>query len=450
MADDLDDSLTDELLLETAEPALLCAGERIALVGKLAGMSRRDAQQLIREQGGTVAESPDETTTWIVVGEDELPLPGSALAAALDTTLDEPTRRALDAGELRLTGETQLWHHLGLVDAEQHIQRLYTPAMLADLLHVPVALIRRWHRRGLICPVREVRRLPYFDFTEVAAARRLAELLAGGITAAELEKRLAEWARYLPQVERPLAQLALISQGNKLLVRRGAGLLAPSGQMYFDFAEARGAALGQTESPAVEATETDADLSALDDSGNNERGNIEEGAIVSLAERRAGRELRVGDPQADDELPPEMMLEMAAELEDQGELSAAADLYRAVLAARGPLPEVCFVLAELLYRQGDLTAARERYAIAIELNEDYVEARANLGCVLAELGDRELAVAAFAGALKYHPDYADVHFHLARVLTDLNRIDDARPHWEAFLQLSPESPWCVEARRQLE
>ena len=107
---------------------------------------------------------------------------------------------------------------------------------------------------------------------------------------------------------------------------------------------------------------------------------------------------------------------LASNLDEQGQLEAAAELYRAVLVAAGPRAEVNFLLAELLYRMGDLPAARERYYTAIELDEDYVEARANLGCVLAEMGQYELAVAAFEGALAYHDDYPDVHYHLARTL----------------------------------
>ena len=106
------------------------------------------------------------------------------------------------------------------------------------------------------------------------------------------------------------------------------------------------------------------------------------------------------------------------------DLSEAADMYRAAMAAAGPDPEVCFQLAELLYRLGDLRAARERYYMAIELDEDYVEARANLGCVLAEMGQRELALAAFEGASRYHPDYADAHYHLARTLDELGIAAD--------------------------
>ena len=110
--------------------------------------------------------------------------------------LDDATRAAVDEGRIEVITETQLWQRLGLVEAEQHVHRLYTPAMLAELLQVPVAIVRRWHRRGLIVPRREVRRLPYFDFQEVATARRLAELLAAGMSPQAIEKKLAELARY--------------------------------------------------------------------------------------------------------------------------------------------------------------------------------------------------------------------------------------------------------------
>ena len=87
--------------------------------------------------------------------------------------------------------------------------------------------------------------------------------------------------------------------------------------------------------------------------------------------------------------------------------------------------------------------------MAIELDEDYVEARANLGCVLYELGEVELAIAAFQGALRFHADYPDVHYHLARALDECDRREEALPHWQEFLRLSPDSPWAAEARDRL-
>jgi Flp pilus assembly protein TadD len=70
--------------------------------------------------------------------------------------------------------------------------------------------------------------------------------------------------------------------------------------------------------------------------------------------------------------------------------------------------------------------------------------------VLTELGQHELAVAVFKGALELHTDYSDVHHHLAQVLDDLGRAEEARNHWERFLNLTPNSPWAQEARKRLE
>jgi tetratricopeptide (TPR) repeat protein len=373
---------------------MILQDQRIAFVGKLASMARRDAAQLVRQRGATVLDKPDASASLIVVGEEQFPL---FETGEQDDWFDEATRRQIDAGAIQVVAETQLWQRLGLVDSQHEVQRLYTPAMLAELLKVPVAVIRRWHRRGLIVPAREVRRLPYFDFQEVATARRLAELLAAGVSPRAIERKLEVLAHYLPNVARPLAQLSVIVQGKEILLRQGDGLIEPGGQLRFDF-------------DAWQGEPTPAE------------------AVPTSAER---------------------MCRLAAELEEDGQLVPAAEMYRAALAAGGPQAEICFQVAELLYRQGDLGAARERYYMAVELDEDYVEARANLGCVLAETGQRELAVAAFEGALRYHPDYADVHYHLARTLDELHRRDEAEHHWRAFLSQAPDSPWADEARARL-
>ncbi len=390
-------------------------GKRLAFVGKLASMAKRDAAQLARQHGAIVLEKPDASAALIVVGEEEFPLPATG---DQNDWFDDETRRRAEEGTIEVITETQLWQRLGLVDSQHDIHRLYTPAMLADLLRVPVAVIRRWHRRGLIVPVREVRRLPYFDFQEVATARRLAELLAAGASPRAMEKQLGAFARYLPDVARPLAQLSVIVQGKEILLRQGDGLLEPGGQLRFDFDAWQG------EPPLV-------------------------------AEKGTGPICRNGPSGAPHKLdlfpfpPPEHLCRLAAELEEDGQLPAAADMYHAAMAALGPKPEICFQVAELLYRLGDLGGARERYYMAIELDEDYVEARANLGCVLAETGQHDLAVAAFEGALRYHPDYADVHYHLARTLDEMDRRDQAEEHWRAFLAEAPDSPWAEEARGRL-
>ncbi len=379
-------------------------GHRVAFVGKLAGMSKRDAQQLVREQGGLPLERPEPTATLLVLGEHE-PLP----ALSLVESLGPPVREAVEAGRIEAVSETELWRRLGLVDLEQNVQRLYTPAMLAELTGVDVSVVRRWHRLGLIRPVREVRRLPYFDFQEVAAARQLAQMLASGMSAQAIRRQLTALAQRLPLAERPLAQLSVILEGSELLLRQGEGLLDAVGQYRFDFGAADALPI-KTLPPQTEAEPEPCPL----------------------------------------ENSPAALVQAAIDLEDAGDLDGAIEAYRSAAAAAGPSPDVCFRLAELLYRQGDLAASRERYYMAIELDEDLVEARANLGCVLAELNDHELAVAAFQGALAFHPDYADVHYQLGRTFDDLGRAGEAEAHWRRFLELAPGSPWADEARLRLD
>lgn len=392
-------------------PAL--AGKRVAFVGKLGGVTKREAQQLVRDQGGVAVTRCSSDVDLIVIGADELPLADDG------DLLDADIRDAAGDGRLEIISETQLWQRLGIVEAEQHVRRLYTPAMLADLLNVTVSIVRRWHRRGLIVPVREVQKLPYFDYQEVATAQRLAQLLAAGASPAAIEAKLGALSRYVPDVERPMAQLSVIVEGKQILLRQGEGLVEPGGQLRIDF-------------DALEAYSAD-DRAARDEKSLP--------TTLSLANHLA---------ESSEPTTPEEMVEAAITYEDEGQLEAAVEMYRAALTAGGARPEVCFHLAELLYMLGDISAARERYFMAIELDENFVEARANLGCVLAETGELELAVAAFQGTLAHHRDYPDVHYHLARTLDELDRSEEADSHWHAFLKLAPDSPWAEEARERLQ
>jgi tetratricopeptide (TPR) repeat protein len=303
---------------------------------------------------------------------------------------------------------------LGTLNAAAMSSNLYTCAMLAELVGVHVSRVRSWQRRKWIVPAEVQHRLAYFDFRELTVARQLAELHRRGAKPKQIEQALAEIARRFPDVGRPLAELTLVVDGPALLVRRGSELVEPGGQLRMDF-----------DTLAPEGDEPPASIPS-----------------PSLFLSR-------GTPLLPEQAAPRQLTAWAVELDEAGNLSAAAEMYRAALAAGGPQPELCFQLAEVLYRTGDLTAARERYFMAIELDENYVEARANLGCVLLDLGEKELASSAFAGALRSHEAYADAHYHLARTLDDLDRPDEAAAHWQRFLDLAPDSPWADEARQRI-
>ena len=395
----------------SSEPELATpfSNKRVAFVGKLGGLNRRDASRLLRQSGGTPVDDLHHDVDLVVIGADELPIGDEAI-------LSEKLRDAAAQGELEVISETEFWNRLGFGEQENSVRRLYTPAMLAHLLDVPVATVRRWHRRGLIVPAREVHHLPYFDFQEVATARRLAELLAAGASPSAIEKKLEQLARLVPDVERPLAQLSVIVEGRQLLLRQGEGLIEAGGQMRLDF-------------EAIEELEVE-----------HEQVPAHEPAVLPIGSALSQQE----NVHSRDE-----MLAMASDLEDSGQSRDAIEMYRAILVAAGPSAEICFRLAELLYLVGDVTAARERYSMAVELDEDYVEARANLGCVLSETGELDLAMAAFQGALCSHPDYPDVHYHLARALDENSEHAQAERHWHEFVRLAPDSPWASEAKTRL-
>jgi tetratricopeptide (TPR) repeat protein len=384
----------------------LLDGRRVALVGKLAGMSRRQAEQLVRDHGGSVAAHVDADTELVVVG-DESP-EGAALAAA-QASLDGGARQAWQDGRLQFLRESELWARLGLVDAGQEVKRLYTPVMLAELVRVPVRAVRHWHRKGHLDAERNVGRLPYFNFEQVRVAQRLAELLAAGCSLSQIDRKLDELARLRPETLRPLADASLVVVGRRLYVRRGDQLTEPSGQLLLDFDVPQ-----EQDAVAVAAT---IPISAMDRD------------LATAASTLATDDLR----------------SLADDFEESGEPDRAIEVYRTILMSGDFTAEDHFSLAELLYRSGDLAAARERYYAAIELDGDYVEARANLGCLLAEQGEHALAEAAFRGALEYHPDFADAHFHLARLLDSLNQTREASRHWQRFLELAPASPWAEEA-----
>ncbi len=396
-------SLTTEV--ESVQDAPL-AGKRLLLLGTLGGFTKRESYQLLKQAGGRVQDAASTQLQMIVIGDDS-------------KTLDELRKEdadlseRIDKGEISLLQETQLWELLSHRE-NASVRQLYTPAMLAELLDVPVRTVRRWCRAGLIEPIKEVLNLPYFDYTELAAARQLAKWGKEGATVQSIQRQLAALAVLAPSGGRPLQQLAITAEGKQLLMRHGSTLVESSGQFRFTF----------------------------DDS--DEFDGAQTISFEKLATRCASKASTAGHATLEE------MIEQAMLAEDQEELDTAVDWYRSALAGFGPNADVNFQLAELLYRQGDPTAARERYYMALELNSGLVEARANLGCVLAECGQLELAVAAFEGTLQQFADYADVHFHLARALDDLGQSSKAIEHWQRFIELAPASPWAEEAQHRLD
>ncbi|MCO8125137.1 tetratricopeptide repeat protein [Stieleria sp. TO1_6] len=428
-----DDQIGDETdVMDAVEPGQPyqqlhpVAGKRVALVGRLGSMNRREATNLLQSFQAIVVELPRNAAAsdladspsrlaidWIVIGAEQPPLSQHEL---LPPNLIQRAAR----GEMEILHETELWERLGLFDDQQPVRRYHTPAMLADLLQVSVRVIRRWHRRGLITPVVTLHKLPYFDYAEVATARRLAGWIAAGASPATIESRLVELIEVLPNIRRPLDQLSILVEGKQVLLRQGGGLIEPGGQMRFDFD-----ALETPSQPAESDSNRGHDVIAFQ--------HPDDPPMVSV----------VGQFDQDE------LLIAAYEAEDDDDLETAVAMYHTILARDGARADISFQIGELLYRMNHLFAARERFYTAIELDPDFVEARASLGAVLAELGQNELAIAALRGALSMHDDYADVHYMLGKTLDKVGEGSESLRHWERILELAPESPWAAEAKERL-
>src|SRR5690606_21458264 len=142
---------------------------------------------LLTRQGGELVGLDDAELTLVVQGDE------SSEADALPTRVERIT----------VIDETQFLRRLGLLEEDKGVSRLYTPGLLAKMVDVEPRVIRRWHRRGYLVAVSEVRKLPYFDFAELRVARRLADLVQSGASQASLDRQVAALTAALPDVARP-------------------------------------------------------------------------------------------------------------------------------------------------------------------------------------------------------------------------------------------------------
>jgi len=302
----------------------------------------------------------------------------------------------------------------------------YTLGMMAELIGVPIAVVRHWRRRSLLEPVRRSGSLEWFEYGELVVGRRLGRLLDAGLSLHEIDRQLSQLPGDPLTVARGHEPLYI--DDGRLYVRRGGRYVGAGGQLAFSFAAAE---------PLDCECEACPDVPADD-----------EAVICSLpVNPDLSADYRDGWEETWESI--DELLCLSADLERCGHLVEAAEALRAVLQATPPTAQLVFLLAELLYQSGDLTAARERYYMTIELDHDHLEARTSLGCVLEELGDHELAKAALEGVVRQEPDHAKAHWHLAGVLESLGQRADAARHLLVFMALAPQSPWCDVARNRL-
>ena len=335
--------------------------------------------------------------------------------------------------ELSIVSETTFLQLLGLQDKVEDLERLFTTAQLSRILNVPAAQIRAWRRRDLIRPAKVARRLAWFDFREVVMARALHSLTKAGVSTARIGRSIRDLSNWLPDAQRMLTQIETFEQGKVLQIRLQDGRLADTaGQLLFDFHVQSGAA------PDIRLFEPTAD-----ESNDNIRPfgpAVGDGPLAGLV---SDDELDLASAGADE------LFDQGVLAEDAGEWELAVRLYERALEIGAVEPEIYFNLGNSLYELDRKKEAARRYLEAVEQEGDYVESLNNLGNALAETGWLSEAVQAYRRALRLESGYADAHSNLAETLVYLGRYDEARFHWNAYLELDPSSSWATAIRELL-
>ena len=357
-------------------------GHRICVTGRLVSMTHAEFAELVTQCGGVFVRKPTRKKMTLVIGEQGWPADRNGSPTRVFARAQELCDDGCDIDFLQ---EDDFFNRLGMTETTVASRRHHTMIDLVRILNVTRSQLRRWVHLGIIKPVEIVHRLAYFDFHEIASAKRLVELIAAGVTLENIRRGLEQIEGWFPRKHTAsFSQLAMLEQDGKLLVGLNGNLFDPSGQKLFDFEESDSTASTiQFESPS---------------------------ASTSI----------------------EQLFDDALAFEDAGQFQQAAERYRSALALDPTDPVLNFNLGNTLFTLKEYVPAIAYFQTALGRDPQYAEAWNNLGSVFVQIEDWEQACNAFEQAVSAVPRYAEAHFNLAGVLTQLGRLDEAQRHTDAY------------------
>jgi tetratricopeptide (TPR) repeat protein len=274
----------------------------------------------------------------------------------------------------------------------------FSPEHVQRILGVTGKQLDYWDRLHLVCPRKELGNR-FYDFRDLIGLRTVKQLIEEGVPANRLRRALTALRKQIVQIQAPLAELRVLSDGKDVLVERHGARLEPlSGQFVLNF----------------------------------ETRELEEKVRV-IAERNA-----------DDWLA--LALECEADKKTRAE---AIDAYERALRIDPAKVEALLNCGTLHYEDGNFERASEYFTRAISSQPGSALAHFNLGSVLDEVGDADAARKYLRQAVRLDPNYPDAEYNLAYVCEKLGAIAEAREHWQAYLKLNPVGPWSDYARQRL-
>jgi predicted TPR repeat methyltransferase len=128
----------------------------------------------------------------------------------------------------------------------------------------------------------------------------------------------------------------------------------------------------------------------------------------------------------------------ARELQKEGRLEAADELYRRIIAVAPDYPEAWHFRGIVVFQLGRLSEAEALIRRAVELAPSYPDAHNNLGNVLQHQKRAEEAMTCYERALALRPDLADAHNNLGNALQQQKRYEEAVSRYERAIALRPD------------
>jgi tetratricopeptide (TPR) repeat protein len=278
---------------------------------------------------------------------------------------------------------------------------------VARLLSMSTGRVRTLHKSGIVAPTGRRRGHRAYTFQDLIALRAARDLLAKRVRLRDVARAIDSIRRALPKVTRPLAELSIVSDGRKVVLKSPSGTYEPiTGQMLLDF--------------EVRALRDDVVRILRPNAGK--------------ARARTAYDTYVRASQLD---------------EDPATLDEAEALYKRAIELDPWLAIAYTNLGNICFRRGEEDEALALYKKALQIDRAQPEAQYNLGYVMLERGQPADAIEFFLGAIKSDPRFADAYFNLAMAYEQTDQADKARPCWRKYLEIEPTGTWAEIARKHL-
>jgi len=319
----------------------------------------------------------------------------------------------------------------------------YTVRDVARIFGLHESRIRYWAQTGFINPSGFSSGKRQYNFMDLVGIKAAKELLDRGIALQRVRKNLQALREALPQLDRPLAQLRICSDGEHLVVAQAGGAFDPlSGQLVLDFAlddlrssVAQIFALNEGEAlPSSPLTEKSGkSISSSPGAGPGHAASSNE-TQLSAPEDASSLALRVAlEPSVNQPTSAYGLFLFACKCQHDVESMAA---YQKAIELDPSLASAHTNLGNLYYRQGNREKAGECYTTASVLDPEQSEARYNLANLYEEEGNLNMAIAEYRRAISVCPNFADAHFNLALTLEQVGSRVQALEHWQRYLNLA--------------